>query len=559
MGEDMLEAFLAESEELLERIDETVGDIERGEEGAVDALFRHVHTIKGSAGIVGYQRLEDFAHALETRMGRIRQGQARFGPASYRALGDCRSHIASVLEDFRISLAGEGGAEQSASTQEADLMVLVALDATIVPVDESQAEGGASSAANGKKRLKDLREKAKKAASPEKAATDAMARIPASKLERILSYSSEIVVALSNFAQSARASGAGNLAYELAAVESLAASLYRSVLEIRMVPFGEIAGRFVKAVEEIAKDRGKKIRFVLSGAETEIDKSLADRMVEPLLHLIRNAADHGIEAPERRKELGKAAEGVVALRARRESGLLSVRIEDDGQGIDPAEIRAAALRRGRLGEEERTDEESLFDLLFEAGFSLSDKVTRWSGRGVGLDVVKKSIVAMRGTVRFESRKGLGSSVVVRLPLALSLVEGFVARIGEMKLLIPFEATTACVEIEDELEGGSWRTTNWQGKLIPAIDLGRLFGEAPKERRRVSVILDNGGTCNALIVDEVGETVSAAVRPLDRRLADSPGVAGSAVLGDGSMVLVLDTGELSLMAQRRHGAGEGNSP
>ena len=579
MGEDILEAFAAETRELLEAIDQATADIEKGTEGAVNALFRCIHTIKGSAGIVGLARLEAFAHAWETRLGLVRQGQAAFSLASIGALETCRARISAILDDSRPTL-GSGKQGALPGLDETDLRALEALDATMREAERTSASseetggdevpqaGTAQTEAASKTgptpprandRLKNLRDKVRGSTPGEKApAGDAFARIPASKLEKIQAYSSEIVVSLSNFSQSLRAAGAGGLSDELAALETLAASLYRTVLETRMVPFGEIAGRFVKAVEEIARDRGKRIKFVLSGADTEIDKSLADRMIEPLLHLIRNAADHGIESPGERVAAGKTPEGRIALRARRESGLLSVRIEDDGKGIDPAAVRAAAVERGRIVEDERLDDEELFGLLFEAGFSLTTEVTRWSGRGVGLDVVKKSVEAMRGTVRIESSPGRGSSAIVRLPLALSLVEGFVARVGDLDLLIPFDVTAACFEILDEEAATTpWRTLSWTGRLVPAIDLGLLYGEVGEGKRRVAVILEDADSHNALIVDAVGETLSAAVRPLDRKMTDSPGIAGSAILGDGSMVLVLDTAELALMAQRgrRSAAGQ----
>ena len=567
MAEDILEAFASETREILEGIEQAIVDLETGKNEAVDALFRYIHTIKGSAGIVGLPRLESFAHAWETRLGKVRQGQASFGASSFGALQACRSHIASIIDGARPTL-GAASLRPDDGDSATDERVLESLDASLegprVGEAKDGAEGiGAESSAGAPKsatveRLKAFREKARSTASPEKSnPADAMARVPASKLEKIQSYSSEIVVALSNFSRSARASGSSDLAFELGALESLAAALYRTVLEARMIPFGEIAGRFVKAVEEIARDRGTKIRFVLSGADTEIDKSLADRLVEPLLHLVRNAADHGIEKPETRKASGKAAEGLIAVRARRESGLLTIRVEDDGAGIDPALIRAAAVKRGRIAEDERIDDLELFGLLFEPGFSLSAEVTRWSGRGVGLDVVKKSVAAMRGSVRFESKPGRGSTAIVRLPLALSLVEGFVAKVAGLDLLIPYDATQACFEFEDRDRSDSpWRTLPWMGDLLPAMDLGSLFGDGAGQgaagAKRVAVVLEDSGSHKALIVDEVGETISAAVRPLDRKLADSPGIAGSAVLGDGSMVLVLDTAELSLMAQRGRG-------
>lgn len=545
MPEDILEAFKAETGELLEAIEGAIGDLEAGRKEAVEALFRHIHTVKGSAGILGMARLEAFAHAWESRLSRVRQGLAAFGPASYALLETCRGRVSAILEEEGPRLgAGPVPGRDEEEGPRGDARVLEELDRSLVAGEPPEGSRTETS-----ERLRELRERNRGAAAGERPKTDALARVPASKLEKILSCSSEMVVALSNFSQSARAAGADGLAYELAAVQGLAATLYRTVLEARMVPFGEIAGRFVRAVEEIARDRGKKIRFVLSGADTEIDKSLADRLVEPLLHLVRNAADHGIEAPEARLEAGKPAEGLVALRASRESGLLGIRVEDDGAGIEAEAIRARALALGRIAETDRPNEGELFDLLFESGFSLSPEVTRWSGRGVGLDAVKRSVAALRGAVRIESSPGRGTTALVRLPLALSLVEGFVARVGSLELLVPFDAAKGCVEVGAGTRAEARGTLPWGGSLVPAIDLAALYGEPRGEGGGIAVLVEDSGSPCALLVDEVGETISAAVRPLDRRLADAPGLAGSAVLGDGSMVLVLDAAELSLMARR----------
>jgi len=327
-----------------------------------------------------------------------------------------------------------------------------------------------------------------------------------------------------------------------------------------MVPFGSVAGRFRRAVEEIARDRGKRIRFELSGAETEIDKSLADRLTEPILHLVRNAADHGIEAPGEREAAGKGREGRVALRASRDSGMLTVRIEDDGRGIDPEAVRRRAVEVGRIAADARPGAEELMDLLFESGFSLTSEVTKWSGRGVGLDAVKRAAIALRGTVRIESSPGRGSTAVVRLPLALSLVEGFVAKVGELCLLVPFDASSSCFEFQDPgSASGSFRMLTARGALLPSVDLASLYGEGRLSGRRAVVVLEDGEGRTGRVVDEVGRTVQAAVRPLDRGLAGSPGIAGHATLGDGSMVLVLDCAELSRLAAKARRGKSGPEP
>jgi two-component system chemotaxis sensor kinase CheA len=380
------------------------------------------------------------------------------------------------------------------------------------------------------------------------------------KLDAILEEASELVQSLSDLGRSLKTGGLSGAAdpgrsEELLSLHALASRHYRTILEARTVPFGEVAERYRRAVAEIARESGKGMDFEVQGAETEIDKALADRLAEPLLHLVRNAADHGIEAREARLKAGKAERGRVLLAARRDAGFLLVRVEDDGRGVDPEAIKARALEEGIDLEEWARQGGSLLSLLLKPGFSLSRKVTKWSGRGVGLDAVDRSVRAARGSLRLASAPGKGFSSEIRLPLALSLVDGFTASAGGSDLLVPFESVDSCVAVDWDGEGreGLRGTLAVGDILVPALDLCRLYGAAPGGPR-IAILVNAGGTKAALLVDAVGEALSAAVRPLDRNLADSPGVAGIAALGDGSFVLVLDAAELVSLASGATSSG-----
>ena len=562
MSDEILEAFAAESAEIFEGIEEALRDFDAGQAGAIDRLFRHVHTLKGSAGIVGLGRLESFAHAWESRLGKIRAGQACSGPDCIGVLFAMRGRAMSILGESEPTIGAEGSEAGGTAVglRPEDQALLASFDASLAKAaqtasssaqaaqDMAPASAGAASAGAAPAGAAPAGADSSREGGRGRAGGDA--RVPSAKLETILALASEVVVSLSNLGQSARATGSRSLVDELGAVEALAASLYRSVLDTRMVSFGDVAGRFSRAVEEIARDRGLRIRFELSGADTEIDKGLADRLAEPILHLVRNAADHGIEPPAEREAAGKSREGFVALRAKREAGLLYIRVEDDGRGIDSEAVRLRAVETGRLAADARPGAVELMDMLFETGFTLSSTVTKWSGRGVGLDAVKRAVTALRGTARIETHFGHGSAAILRLPMALSLVDGFVARVGELALLVPFEAASSCIEFDDAGSSGqSFRLVEVRGELLPSVDLSEFYGEGRRSGRRVLILLEEGGERSGLVVDEVAETVAAAVRPLDRNLADSPGIAGHATLGDGSIVLVLDCAELGSMAAR----------
>ena len=590
MSDEILAAFAAESNEILEGIEDSIRGLEGGEAEALGSLFRLVHTLKGSASIVGLSRLESFAHAWETRLGKLRSGVAAYGPACAGAFLACRDRVARLLESARPAIGSERGEEGGLRPE--DEAVLLSLDAAMaasaaeaIAAGSPEAAPGASSAAApsvlaktaataGAAEAAAPREgpsgDAEAAASREAPAREAgsreagevrgkasshdatYARVANSKLEAILSEASELAQSISELGREVRELGDGRLLDLVQALHGRASMLYRNILETRTIPFGEVAERFRRAVLDIARESGKALRFELSGADTEIDKALADRLAEPLLHLVRNAADHGVERPEARLAAGKPREGSVALRARRESGVLVVRVEDDGRGVELEAIRSRAAAYGvTQAEVDSLDEQGLLSLLFRPGFSLSGSVTKWSGRGVGLDAVERNVRAFRGSVRLETSPGQGFAAEIHLPLALSLVEGFTARAGETSLLVPFEAVRSCVSFEDPGDSPSpFRNLPVGGRLVPSIDLSLLYGSPTRAAVRIVALVEAGGSEAGLVLDEVGEALSAAVRPIDRRYADSPGIAGVAALGDGSLVLVLDPGELVRLATSR---------
>jgi two-component system chemotaxis sensor kinase CheA len=541
-SEEILEAFAAESAEILEAIEASIKALEEGRDGAIDELFRAVHTLKGSAAIVGLEGLESFAHAFETRLSALRSGAARLGADSSGALLSCRDTIASIL--------GSGGLEGE-GTALRDLDRALGLEGGPEAEEAAPPERAAGAEAAGE-------------AGPRAAAGHSLggySRVANHKLDALLEEASELSQAISEFGGRLRSSGRADLVDEALGLYSLAARHYRTMLETRTVPFGAVAEAYRRGVADIALESGKEIEFSVLGAETEIDKALADRLSEPLLHLARNSADHGIEAPAVREAAGKPRAGKLVFSARRESGFLVVRVEDDGRGIDLSLVRERAEEEGIAPPPGGASEEWLLSLLTRPGFSLSRKVTKWSGRGVGLDAVERGARRARGSLRLASSEGSFFAAEIRLPLALSLVEGFTAVAGETSLLVPFESVSSCEAFEDrdhEALDSPYRTIPILGALLPALDLSILYGGKAAERRVAIVVrADSAGAANAagagavaLLVDEVGEALSAAVRPLDRRFADSPGLAGIAALGEGSLVLALDAHELIRLAQSR---------
>ena len=530
MSDEILAAFAAESAELLDTLEASIGELGEGKPGAYDRLFRAVHTMKGSASIVGLPRLEAFSHAVESRLARLRSGEARAGNGLGGALLACRDRMAAMLAE---------GASERGELSDEEFGFLAALDASIEEGREAPAE----------------KAEPKPAGNEPSNSSAGFSRVANSKLDIILEEASELSQALSELGRRLKSTGDSSLVEAALSIHALAARHYRSVLAARTVPFGEVAERYRRAVVDIARESGKDIDCEIAGGETEIDKALADKLAEPLLHLARNAADHGVEAPELRAAAGKGRRGRIVFSARRDAGSLVVRVEDDGRGVDPAAIRTRAQESGLLAALKTGGDEELLSLLLLPGFSLSKGVTKWSGRGVGLDAVAKSVRTARGTMRIENRLGSGFAAEMRFPLALSLVEGFTAVVGETALLVPFDSVLYCEAFRDGDGSETARTVALGGALLPAVDLGSLYGGGSGSDR-VAIVVESGGERAAIIVDGVGEAISAAVRPLDRRYADSPGVSGIAALGDGSLVLVLDAPELVRMAAAKADSARG---
>lgn len=537
MSDEILAAFAAEGAEILEGLESSIDELEAGKGGAIDSVFRAVHTLKGSAAIVGLPLLEAFAHGIEGRLVRLRSGEAAMSDEGYGVLHACRDRMAAI---FAL------GAEAPAALSEAELSLLGELDAALSAAEAERPSAAAAASANS-------------AGVPESASLGAAySRVANDKLDVILEEASEISQSLSELGRRLKEAADPSLAEQALSIYGMSARHYRSVLSLRTVPFGEVVERYRRAAVDIARASGKEIDCEVIGGDTEIDKALADRLAEPLLHLTRNSADHGIEVPEARLAAGKGRRGTITFAARRDSGFLLVRVSDDGRGVDPRAVRERAAEAGLLGRASAgsgaaADDEALLSLLLLPGFSLSKDVTKWSGRGVGLDAVDRSVRASRGSLRLRSVLGSGFEAEIRLPLALSLVEGFTASAGGTELLVPFESVLSCGMVEPlgsfeptGSSGSADSTAVVGGQLLPALDLGRLYGELGSACS-IAIVVESGGVRAALLVESVGEALSAAVRPLDRRFADSPGISGISALGDGSLVLVLDAAELVRLA------------
>jgi two-component system chemotaxis sensor kinase CheA len=327
--------------------------------------------------------------------------------------------------------------------------------------------------------------------------------------------------------------------------------LHERVMGIRMLPVGTLFQRYTRTVFDIAQATGKQMRLEAVGEETEIDKSMLELLGDPLTHIIRNSADHGIEAPAVRLAVGKAEEGVITLKAFHRSGRIVIEISDDGAGIDPDRIRSKTIERGLISADAQLSGEQLRMLIFEPGFSTKEEVSDLSGRGVGMDVVKRNVQRLNGTVAVASEKGQGTTVTIELPLTLAILEGLLVRVGDRTLVLPLLAVIETVPLRDDqivrlAERGE--VVVIREESIPLLRLSRFLGLAPESasaaiqecgNHRLAVIVEAASRKIGLVVDELLGQQQVVVKSLERNLHRIDGLMGATILGDGCVAPIVD--------------------
>jgi two-component system chemotaxis sensor kinase CheA len=383
-------------------------------------------------------------------------------------------------------------------------------------------------------RQKQLREK--------KGVDSQFIRIRTETLDEVINLVGELVIAGASNAMLAQRANQPVLRESAAAVSRLIERIRNRALQLRMVPIGDTFNRFQRVVRDVSKELGKDIQLVITGAETELDKSVVEKITDPLTHLVRNSMDHGIEPQQARLERGKPGKATVRLDARHESGGIVIEVSDDGGGLDRDKILRKAVERGLAVPGQELTERQIFDLLFQPGFSTAEQVTNISGRGVGMDVVRRNIEALHGTVEIESEAGLGTTVRIRLPLTLAIIDGFLVKVGRSSHVIPLEMVTDCLEMTEEYRAAT-RERNLivvRGEALPLLRLRDQFEvQAAPPRREAIVVVQHGGRKAGFVVDELLGKLQAVIKPLGKIFSKVPGVSGSTILGSGDVALILD--------------------
>jgi two-component system chemotaxis sensor kinase CheA len=378
-------------------------------------------------------------------------------------------------------------------------------------------------------------------------------RVPAERLDELMDRVGELVIAQSRLSQLAGGSGDLMLRAVSEDVERLSGELRDTMMVLRMVPVTQLFGRFRRLVHDLAIETGKTIELVTEGETTEVDKSVIERLADPLVHLVRNSCDHGLETPEERRQAGKPAAGRIMLSARQQAGEVIITIKDDGRGINRDRVRAKAEASGLITPNAVLSEQELLQLIFQPGFSTAQQVTNLSGRGVGMDVVKRTIDALRGTINVVSKTGQGSEISLAIPLTLAIIDGLLVRIGAGRYVIPLSAVEECLElsVEEDMRSRGRSFISLRDSLVPFIRLRELFrtGTSPDPFQKV-VVISTGSERVGLVVDQIIGDHQTVIKSMSKLHHDVATFSGATILGDGGVALILDVAHLVAAGQQQ---------
>ena len=381
------------------------------------------------------------------------------------------------------------------------------------------------------------------AASAAPGAETGWVRVRADKLDELINLVGELVIAGAGASLIAECSGNAPLAEAQSLVSRLMEDIRDRTLRLRMVPIGETFTRFHRVLREVSREIGKDIELVIEGAETELDKSVVEKLADPLMHLVRNAADHGIESADTRVASGKPAKGRIRLAAAHEAGSIVIEISDDGAGLDRERILAKARERGLVAPGQTPGEHEILQLIFEPGFSTAAAVTSLSGRGVGMDVVRRNINALRGTVEIDSVAGRGTRVRIRLPLTLAIIDGFLVTAAASSFVLPLDTIVECLELPVDLPVDAGYL-DLRGQALPLLRLREQLGlHGERTRRENVIVVDCAGRRAGVVVDALLGEFQTVIKPLGRLFEGLSGISGSTILGGGDVAMILDVPRL----------------
>jgi len=531
--------FSIEARDKLDITEQVFIDLEQGSntnhQEMIDKARRNLHTLKGNAGFMGYKPIEDVTHAVETALEQMIDQVA--------TITDFQLYYDAIDELRKLCFLVSEGKNISVNENLLDRLKFHPLNGDN-PTELSQ---------NDEKEPQKTPEK-NKAQPPQKhkVSQDAFVRIPVNKLDLMMDLLGEVILVASMVThhpdiQDLELEGFENTSHQL---DLLLRQLQDAAMSLRLIPISNVFQRMKRLIRDFIQETNKPINFVISGEETEVDKSVAEMLNDPLVHLIRNAADHGLEPTEERLAAGKSEKGTIHLSAAQAGGELRVVVEDDGRGLNREKIIAKACERGLCDPDEEPDDRTVWSYIFHPGFSTAQQITNISGRGVGMDVVMNNVKNMRGKVSVDSNPGKSTSVTLHIPLTLAILDGMVIKINEILYVLPIEAVVEILQTQKKQINRSSVDRQYviriREDLVPVIFLTQLYdNDAPEKQldSQVMLVIETDGVQLAMPVDELLGQQQVVIKPLVGHLKNIRAVSGCALLGSGNVAMVLDVGQL----------------
>ena len=553
--DDLMREFLTESAENLNLLDQAVVELERnpGSKDTLAQIFRTIHTVKGTCGFLGLSRMESVGHSAENVLGRMRDGELA-------VTSDAISLVLRAVDVIKDILAGLEATETEPAGDDTEIIRLlddlaaraerggtaaapaaVAADANADALDAVPAAGDAKGSVAGQ-----------------------TLRVSVDILDRLMNMVGELVLTRNQLLQLTKTEEDTKYADPVQHMNRVTSGLQEAVMKTRMQPIGNAWGKLPRVVRDLSQASGKQIELVMHGAETELDRQILQSIQDPLVHMVRNSADHGIELPEVRHTAGKSPAGTITLNAYHEGGHIIIEIADDGAGINVAKVRAKAVERGLVSAEVAASmaEARILGFIFEPGFSTAAEVTAVSGRGVGMDVVRTNIETIGGVVDITSREGRGTTVRIKIPLTLAIISALIVGHGDQAFAIPQIGIVELVRVTDEtrhlietVHGAP--VYRLRDRLLPLVRLDAVLGlsRGSDDGDLIIVVAQVGQSHFGIVVDEVFDTQEIVVKPIGRLVKDLALFAGTTILGDGRVIMILDAAAISAKARASSAGSE----